>query len=158
MASMAFCASSARAHGHETKAAGAVGHAIHHQVGFGDRAVRRKGVLQVVFGGIEGKISYKQFITHVMFYCPTNTALSTDCSRTPGLKSSLKQVHLRIYHALKETSYLTDTFIIALFVKIARTIGNYLLDQTPRPREMIFASAIYNGLSWAQDAGFLRRN
>jgi hypothetical protein len=51
-----------------------VGHAVHHQVGFGDRAVRRKGVLQVVFSGVEGKISDKQFIAHVMFYCPTNFA------------------------------------------------------------------------------------
>jgi hypothetical protein len=32
--------------------------------------VRREGVLQVVFSGVEGKIPYKQFITHVMFYCP----------------------------------------------------------------------------------------
>ena len=62
----------ARTHGHKTKAAGAIGHAIHHQVSFGDRAMRGERVLQVVFGGIEGKISDKQFITHVMFYCPTN--------------------------------------------------------------------------------------
>jgi hypothetical protein len=32
--------------------------------------MRREGVIQVVFSGIEGKISDKQFITHVMFYCP----------------------------------------------------------------------------------------
>jgi hypothetical protein len=36
--------------------------------------VRREGVLQIVFSGVEGKISYKQFITHVMFNCETNLA------------------------------------------------------------------------------------
>jgi hypothetical protein len=35
---------------------------VHHQVGFNDRAVRREGVLQVVFSGVEGKIPYKQFM------------------------------------------------------------------------------------------------
>ena len=59
------------AHGDEREAAGAIGHAIHHQVGFGDRAMRGKRVLQAVLGGGVGKISYVQFITHVMFYCPT---------------------------------------------------------------------------------------
>src|SRR5208283_5098356 len=63
-----------RAHGDETKTAGTAAHAVHHQVGLRDRAVRRKGVLQIVFSGFEGKVSYKQFITHVMFYCPTNFA------------------------------------------------------------------------------------
>src|SRR4030095_16868654 len=61
-----------RAHGHEAKAARAAGHSLHHQVGFDHRAVRREGVLQVVFSGVEGKVSYKQFIAHVMTYCPTN--------------------------------------------------------------------------------------
>src|SRR5665213_2354877 len=46
-------------HGHKTKAARAVGHAIHHQVGFSDRAKRGERVLQVVFSGIEEKISYE---------------------------------------------------------------------------------------------------
>ena len=64
------------AHGHESEPARAAGHAVHHQVGFNDRAVRGKRVLQVVFGGVEGKISDKQFCTHVMFYCPRLTPLS----------------------------------------------------------------------------------
>jgi hypothetical protein len=34
--------------------------------------------------------------------------LSPDCSRLPGFKSSLNHVQLKIHHALKETSYLTD--------------------------------------------------
>src|SRR5208282_4269109 len=62
------------AHGDEAKTARTAGDPVRHQVGFNDGAVRRKGVLQVVFSGFEGKISYKQFITHVMFYCPTNFA------------------------------------------------------------------------------------
>src|SRR5690349_19318116 len=55
-----------RGHGHKSKAARAAAHAIHHQIGFHDRAVRRKCVLEVVFSGVEGKVSYKQFRTHVM--------------------------------------------------------------------------------------------
>ena len=57
-----------RAHGHKRKTARAVGHAIHHQVGFSNRAIRGECVLQVVFSGVEGKISYKQFIIHVMTF------------------------------------------------------------------------------------------
>jgi hypothetical protein len=45
-----------RAHGHESKAAGTIGHAIHYQGGFADRAVRGEGVSQVIFSGVEGKI------------------------------------------------------------------------------------------------------
>jgi hypothetical protein len=61
-----------------------------------------------------------------MFNCPTNRRFSTDCSRTSGLKSSLNSVHLKIYHALKETSYLTDHTIVTVSAAIAITIGNYL--------------------------------
>ena len=46
-----------RAHGHKSEAARAVGGAIHHQVGFSDAAKRREGVLQVIFGSVEGKVS-----------------------------------------------------------------------------------------------------
>ena len=60
-------------HGDECEAAGAAGHAIHHQVGFNDRAMGGKRVLEIVFGGVEGKISYKQFVIHVMIYCPRLT-------------------------------------------------------------------------------------
>jgi hypothetical protein len=38
--------------------------AIHHQVGFEHSAVRRESVLEIIFGGIEGKVSHKQFIIH----------------------------------------------------------------------------------------------
>ena len=69
-ASMAFWASSGVAMVTKRKPARATAHAVHHQVGLDDRAVRGKGVLQVIFSGVEGKISNKQFRTHVMFYCP----------------------------------------------------------------------------------------
>jgi hypothetical protein len=38
--------------------------------------MRGERVIQVVFGGVEGKISNKQFVAHVMFDCPTNSALT----------------------------------------------------------------------------------
>ncbi len=55
------------AHGDERKSTGATRHAIHHQVGFHDRAAGGKSVLQVVFRGFEGEISDKQLRAHVMF-------------------------------------------------------------------------------------------
>jgi len=55
-----------RGHGDEGKSAGTIGHAVHHQVGLGDGAVGGKGVLEVVFSGVEGKISDKQFVAHVI--------------------------------------------------------------------------------------------
>ena len=61
-----------RTHGYKSKTAGAIGHAIHHQVGFRNRTVRGERVLQVVFSSVGGKVSDKQLITHVMLYCPTN--------------------------------------------------------------------------------------
>ena len=43
----------------------------------------------------------------------------------PGLKSSLNEVHLKIHHALKETSYLTDRGSITGSGDLATTIGNF---------------------------------
>src|ERR1039458_9160124 len=54
-----------RAHGDESEPARTAGCPVHHQVGFDDRAVGRKGVLQVVFSDVEGKIPNKQFCAHV---------------------------------------------------------------------------------------------
>ena len=48
-----------RSHGDESKPARPTGGAVGHEVGFDDGAVGRKGVLQIVFGGIEGKVSYE---------------------------------------------------------------------------------------------------
>jgi len=53
-------------HGNESEPAGTSGHSIHHQIGFDDRAVRGKGLLNFVLGGVEGKISHKQFRAHFL--------------------------------------------------------------------------------------------
>src|SRR3989475_12161244 len=65
-----------RAHRDEAEPTRFTRHAVHHQVGLDDRAMRREGVLEIVLGGVEGKISNKQFCTHVMFYCATNAAFT----------------------------------------------------------------------------------
>jgi hypothetical protein len=57
------------AHRDKTKPTRTARGAIHHQVGFEDRTMRGERVLEVVFCGVEGKIPYKQFITHMMFDC-----------------------------------------------------------------------------------------
>src|ERR1043166_6309478 len=54
------------AHGDEAEAARTAAFAIHHQIGFQYSAVSGKGILEIVFGCVEGKISDEQFIiTHV---------------------------------------------------------------------------------------------
>jgi hypothetical protein len=68
-----------------------------------------------------------------MFLLSDKPVLSTDCSRTPGLKSSLNQVHLKIHHALKGTSYPTDQCSVTGSAAIATTIGNYLFAPTITP-------------------------
>src|SRR6185503_2082258 len=45
------------AHGDKSKTARTSGFPVHHQVGFSDRAMRGERVIQVVFGGVEGKVS-----------------------------------------------------------------------------------------------------
>ncbi len=54
-------------HGDEGETAGFAGHAIHHEVDFHDGAVGGESVLEIVLGGVEGKIPYKQFVVHVMY-------------------------------------------------------------------------------------------
>ena len=56
------------AHGDKTEAAGAAGFPIHDQVGFSDGAVLSEKLVQVLFGGLEGKISYVQFHTILFFF------------------------------------------------------------------------------------------
>jgi hypothetical protein len=58
------------AHGHEAKAASPTGVPICYEVRLHNSAVRCECVLQIVFGGIEGKISNVQFITHVCDVLP----------------------------------------------------------------------------------------
>ena len=54
------------AHGDESEAAGPAAVAIGHEVGFENGAVRGESVLEIVFGGVEGEISNKQFIIHAV--------------------------------------------------------------------------------------------
>src|SRR5262249_14922159 len=65
------------AHSDETEPPRATGCAVHHQVGFSDRAERGERILQVVFGRVKGKISDEQFITHVMLSALTNGFFQT---------------------------------------------------------------------------------
>jgi hypothetical protein len=58
------------AHGDKAEAARTPAHAIDHEISFDNRTVGGKGVVQIVFGGVEGKISYKQFRIHMMTECP----------------------------------------------------------------------------------------
>lgn len=53
------------AHGDEAKPARPPCRAVHHQVSFKNRPVRRKGVLEVVLCKVETKVSYEQFCTHL---------------------------------------------------------------------------------------------
>jgi hypothetical protein len=53
-----------RIHGHECKSAGATRHAIRDDVDFGYVTELLERVLQIVFGGLKGKISHKQFSIH----------------------------------------------------------------------------------------------
>jgi hypothetical protein len=58
-----FCA----AHGDETKAAGALGFTVEDQMGLGNGAVIGEEVAQGGLGGLEGKISYVEFHTIILF-------------------------------------------------------------------------------------------
>src|ERR1041385_2012897 len=51
-------------HGHEREAARASAHFVHDQIDVSDRAMCCKQVLQIIFSGVEGKISHKQFSIH----------------------------------------------------------------------------------------------
>jgi hypothetical protein len=99
------------AHRDKTETARTAGRPVHHQIGFRDSAMSCKQILQVVFGGIEGKIPHKQFIIHNDF---TDLMLFPDRSRLPDLKSSMNRIHLRIPHILKETSCRTDEALSAV--------------------------------------------
>ena len=70
----------------------------------------------------------------MMFYCPRLNFAFTRLFPESDFKSSLNQVHLRIQHALKETSYLTDRLSMTGSGRKATTIGNYVLGENPRFR------------------------
>ena len=113
------------AHGDETETARTAAHAVHHQVSFHNGAVCGKRVGKIVFSGVEGKISNKQFCAHVMFNCPRLTLLSPDRSRIPGFKSSLNVVHLRIHHDVEAIAS-TDPLIVKFSAKIARANSTFI--------------------------------
>jgi hypothetical protein len=53
-----------RAHGDKAKTAGTTAHAIGDEVDFGDRPVSCEKILQIIFGGVKGKIPDIQFRIH----------------------------------------------------------------------------------------------
>src|SRR6267378_103023 len=69
-----------RAHGHEAEAPRTAGLSVGHQFRFDHRAVSGKGVLQVIFGCVERKVSDKQFITHMISIFPLDRPSLPDCS------------------------------------------------------------------------------
>jgi hypothetical protein len=107
------------AHGDEAKAPRAAAHAVDHEVGFNDSTVGGEGVLEVVFGGVEGEVPNEQFRAHVMRIVPRPSVLSPNRSRPPGFKSSLNRVQLKIHHVLEATSALTDPRKMPVFYRLA---------------------------------------
>jgi len=85
-----------RAHGYETEAAWPTGGPVSNQIGFDYRAVRRKGVLQVVFGDFEVEVPNEQFGAHIYYATALDSsALATMFPRV-GSQIPIEQVRLRI--------------------------------------------------------------
>jgi hypothetical protein len=95
------------AHCDEAKTTRTSAHAIHHQVGLHDRAVRREGVVQIVFRGVEGKISYKQFVTHARYAVQTTSAF-TRLFPTAGFQTFTELRSLEDFPCLGSDKHLTD--------------------------------------------------
>src|SRR6185436_1744883 len=70
-----------RAHGDESETTRPAGRAIGQQVGLDHGAVRRKSVLQIVFGCVERKVPHEYFSVHMMFNVLRLTLFSPYCSR-----------------------------------------------------------------------------
>ena len=113
-------------HGDEAETAGTAAFAIHDQHGFDDIAVGAERFVQVGFGRVEREVSNVEF-THDDLVVRDSLLLSRDCSRKSGLKSSLNEVHLKIYHALKETSYLPDRSTLSVWHPIAMQFAEKFL-------------------------------
>jgi hypothetical protein len=93
------------AHGNEGETARPAAGAIGHEVGFEDGAVCGESVLEIVFGGVEGEISDKQFIIHaVVFFSFLESLVASESVPVMGLESSLNIAHVTIYHRLKVMS------------------------------------------------------
>jgi hypothetical protein len=88
-----------RGHRDKTKAARTTAHAISDEVNFGNRAMLLEQILQVILGGVEGKISHVQFRIHFICVGFRNAGwLPGTVPVLSGFKSSLNRVHLRIHH------------------------------------------------------------
>jgi hypothetical protein len=82
---------SGAAHGDKGKTAGAAGGVIGHESDIGASAVLAKEVFEVVFGGVEGKISYVQFhMVCLDLRLRKRIALTELFPRNSGFKSPLK--------------------------------------------------------------------
>ena len=100
------------AHGDESESARPAAVAIGHKVGFEDRAMRGESVLQIVFGGVEGEVSDKQFIIHaVVIYSFLESLVASESVPVSGLESSLITARVTIYHRLKVMSNPTSSTI-----------------------------------------------
>jgi hypothetical protein len=110
------------AHRNKGEPARPAGGAIHHQVRFENGAVRGESVLEIVFGGVEGEISDKQFIIHaVVFFSFLESLVASESVPLSGLQSSLNIAHVTIYHRLKVVSNPT-TCTIDLFGEERKTL------------------------------------
>ena len=87
------------AHGYESEPARPACCAIGHEVGFEDGAVRGESVLQIVFSGVEGEISDKQFIIHAVVFYFLESPAASESVPVSGLESSLNVAHVTIYLA-----------------------------------------------------------
>jgi hypothetical protein len=101
-----------RTHRNKSESAWPAGGAVHHQVRFDDRAVGGESVLEIVFGGVEGEISDKQFIIHaVVFFSFLESLVASESVPVSGLESPLNIAHVTIYHRLKAMSNPTSSTI-----------------------------------------------
>jgi len=93
-----------RAHGDEREPARTSGHAVCDEIDLGNRSMLSEEVLQVVFSCVEGKISHVQFSIHFVSDKIRSACWFPELFPESGFKSSLKRVHLKIYHVGNSTT------------------------------------------------------
>lgn len=97
-----------RAHSDETETAWTTTGAIRHQIGFEHGSMGGKRVLKIILGGIEGKISNKQFIiTHICDVLLRQT-LCSKLFPTFGFRIITELSSPEDFQILKLTSYPTN--------------------------------------------------
>jgi len=94
------------AHGDETKAAGAIGFTVHDEAGLGDGAVFGEEGVEVLFSGLEGKISYVQFhwLLFSVFEVATSRRLLKSVRDALGYRWERTGDNLRHYYLASEGS------------------------------------------------------